>query len=138
MSVAVRMANVGNRLTESAKLRPDQLAVVVPTGRLGRRHYEHRTFRELDDDSNVLANAFLAMGIPPGSRLVLLVKPGMDFFALVFALFKAGMVTVLIDPGMGRANLIRCLEAVNPDGFVAIPLAQAIRALLRRRFPTAR
>ena len=33
----------------------------------------------------------------------------MEFIALVFALFKAGAVIVLIDPGMGRKNLLGCL-----------------------------
>ena len=33
---------------------------------------------------------------------------GLDFFSLVFALFKAGVVPVLIDPGIGLRNLGRC------------------------------
>ncbi len=63
-------------------------------------------------------------------RIALLVRPGNEFIALVFALFKAGAVIVLIDPGMGRKNLIRCLEDVEPEGFVAIPIAQWIRTSL--------
>ena len=46
--------------------------------------------------------------------------------------------TVLIDPGMGRSHLIECLADVQPDGFVAVPAAHAVRTLLRRRFPKAR
>ena len=37
-----------------------------------------------------------------------MVKPGLDFFALVFGLFKAGVAPVLIDPGMGVASLGGC------------------------------
>ena len=70
--------------------------------------------------------------------MALLVHPGIDFIALVFALFKAGLVIVLIDPGMGKKNLVRCLEESRPDGFVAVSLAQAVRTLLWRRFPQAR
>ena len=51
--------------------------------------------------------------------MALLVRPGIDFISLVFALFKAGAVIVLIDPGMGRRNLIRCLAEAEPEGFVA-------------------
>ena len=40
---------------------------------------------------------------------------------------------MLIDPGMGRSNLVRCLAEAEPEGFVAIPLAHAVRTLLRRR-----
>ena len=78
------------------------------------------------------------MGVVPGTRLALLVKPSIDFVSLVFALFKAGAVTVLIDPGMGRRNLLGCLEAAQPEGFVAIPVVQAVRTLCGRRFAAAR
>jgi acyl-CoA synthetase (AMP-forming)/AMP-acid ligase II len=47
-------------------------------------------------------------------------------------------VIVLIDPGMGRRNLIRCLAEAKPEGFVAIPAAQAVRVCLRSKFPCAR
>jgi acyl-CoA synthetase (AMP-forming)/AMP-acid ligase II len=39
---------------------------------------------------------------------------------------------------MGRSNIFRCLEEVEPEGFIAIPLVQAIRVLNGRRFSKAR
>lgn len=118
---------------------PDEIAVVTPGKRAGgKRKYQSWTFRELDEDSNRLAAGIQAMGAPSGSRIVLLVRPGFDFISLTFALFKAGMVTVLIDPGMGRKSLVRCLADVEPDGFIAIPIGHAVRTILRRRFPRAR
>ncbi|MHC4401812.1 MAG: fatty acid CoA ligase family protein, partial [Planctomycetota bacterium] len=45
---------------------------------------------------------------------------------------------ILIDPGMGRRSLIRCLAEAEPEGFVAIPAVHAARILFRRRFPQAR
>src|SRR5438874_2301054 len=112
----------------------------MPRGRdsAGKRIYQTVTFRELDDDSNLLAAGLWSMGVRPGMRLVLMVPPGIDFISLTFAMFKAGIVTVLIDPGMGRRNLIRCLAECEPEGFVGIPLAQALRTLLRSRFPRAK
>lgn len=116
------------------------MAIAEPLGRDadGRRRYRQVTYRELDDDSTLLADGLRTAGIPQGAKIVLMVRPGIDFISLVFAMFKAGLVSVLIDPGMGRKNLIRCLEEVDPEGFVAIPLAQAIRTVMRRRFPHAR
>ena len=96
-------------------------------------------FRANADNHDLrLAAGLLKLGLQPGARMALMVRPGIDFVSLVFAMLKARIVMVLIDPGLGRRNLIACLQAVNPDGFVAIPLAQAIRRLLRRRFPRAR
>jgi acyl-CoA synthetase (AMP-forming)/AMP-acid ligase II len=61
-----------------------------------------------------------------------MVRPGIEFIALTFALFRAGAIVVLIDPGMGRTNIFRCLEEVEPEGFVAIPIVQLIRWWKRR------
>ncbi len=66
-----------------------------------------------------------------------MVRPSLEFIALTFALFKAGAVIVLIDPGMGRTNIFKCLEEVDPDGFVAIPVVHWIR-MLSGKFPRAR
>jgi acyl-CoA synthetase (AMP-forming)/AMP-acid ligase II len=127
-------------LTATARDNPDGIAVAMPTGRLpsGKRRYETLTFRELDEDSDHIAAGLLAMGVEPGMRLALMVPPSIDFISLVFALFKARVVQVLIDPGMGRSNMIRCLADSQPDGFVGISLAQAVRTILRGRFPKAR
>jgi olefin beta-lactone synthetase len=134
------LVNVGLRLWATAAANPNGVAVAMPRGRdaSGKRIYESVTFRELDNDSNLLADGLMAMGVRPGMRLVLMVPPSVDFISLVFAMFKAGVVTVLIDPGMGRRNLIRCLAESEPEGFVGIPLAQAVRTLLQRRFSKAR
>jgi acyl-CoA synthetase (AMP-forming)/AMP-acid ligase II len=132
--------NVGFRLSETARVNPNGVAIAMPRGRdaAGKRKYDPLTFRELDDDTNRIAAGLHAMGVQPGMKLVLAVPPSIDFIALVFALFKAGVVQVLIDPGMGRGNLIRCLSDSQPDGFIGIPLAQAVRVLLRGRFPQAK
>lgn len=132
--------NVARRLTAMAARMPERTAVVVPGGRSsnGRRRYATYTFRELEAESNRLASGLRAMGVEPGTRIALLVRPGMEFIALVFALFKAGAVIVLIDPGMGRRNLITCLTEAEPEGFVAISAVHAVRSLLPKRFGRAR
>ena len=123
-----------------ARIMPDAVAVVEPLDydAQGKRRYRHVTFRQLDDDSERIARGLHAIGATPGTRLALLVRPGIDFISLVFGLFKSGTVAILIDPGMGRRNLIGCLAEAEPEGFIAIPAAQAVRWLLRRRFPKAR
>lgn len=132
--------NIAERLRESARLYPHQKAVVFPAGRdaQGRVTYSHLTFAQLDDESDRLAKGLIDYGVKPGHRLVLMVRPSLEFIALTFALFKTGAVAVLIDPGMGRSNIFNCLETVEPDGFVAIPIVQAIRAFNRRRFASAK
>ena len=134
-----RVVNIGRRLTGVAARMPDAVAVAMPLRhQQGRRRYAQVTFRQLEEDSNTLARGMQRMGIGPGVRMVLMVRPSIDFVSLAFALFKVGAVSVLIDPGMGRSNLLTCLEEVRPEGFVAAARVQAVRVLLRRRFGLAR
>ncbi len=132
--------NIADRLRQSAESWPDQRAVVFPQGtdRLGRTAWTHLTFRQLDNESEQLARGLVQLGVKKGDRIVLMVRPSLEFIALTFALFKAGAVIVLIDPGMGPRNVFRCLKEVNPRGFVAIRPVQIIRALRRGLFPEAK
>jgi acyl-CoA synthetase (AMP-forming)/AMP-acid ligase II len=132
--------NVAALLHDTAVRDPDGMAVAEPLGRdwHGRQRYRQITFRELERDSDVIAGGLRALGAHAAMRIALLVRPSIDFIALVFALFKAGLVVVLIDPGMGKQNLVRCLAETRPEGFVAVSVAQAMRVLLRRRFRQAR
>jgi acyl-CoA synthetase (AMP-forming)/AMP-acid ligase II len=144
---AVRL-NVTDRLTHFAAKMPDALAVACPHHSSPRHRREKRgssatiyatiTFAELDADASAIARGLLEWGVSPSARLALLVRPGIEFISLVFGLLRAGMVIVLVDPGLGRRNLLRCLQEAEPEGFVAIPTAQAARVLWRRKFPRAR
>ena len=131
--------NVADRLTQIAEQMPLGVAVACP-GRgdvAGHHSYATCTFQQLDDDATALARGLVDRGLTPGTRLVLLVKPSVEFVKLVFALLRSGATTVLVDPGMGKQHLLNCLAMTEPAGFVAISPAQAVRTLLRRRFPQA-
>ena len=132
--------NVGLRLSDTARQIPDNVGVVQPLGRdpSGKRLYRQLSFMELDRDTDSIAAGLHRLGIRPGMRIALMVQPGIDFISLVFAMFKAGVVTILIDPGMGRKNLVKCLDEAEPEGFIAVPIAQALRKLLPHRFRKAR
>jgi olefin beta-lactone synthetase len=64
--------NVGLRLSQTAQLDPHGIAV-VEAGRpdhSGKHSYRQCTFQQLHDDSNLLADGLLDMGVRPGMRLV--------------------------------------------------------------------
>ncbi len=126
------MCNIASHLPKMARLQPDALAVVFPTGldANGTRTYARQTYAELDKQSDVIAAGLGKAGITRGMRTVLMVKPGPEFFALTFALFKAGIVPVLIDPGLGIAQLKTCLAQAEPEAFIGIPAAHAARVVL--------
>jgi acyl-CoA synthetase (AMP-forming)/AMP-acid ligase II len=136
---AATHVNVADRLAQIAEVMPTAVAVACPGhGDVAGRHsYATCTFAELDRDATALARGLVELGVTPGMRLVLLVKPGIEFVKLVFAALRSGATTILIDPGMGRRHLINCLASAEPQGFVAIPAAQVARLVYRRRFPKA-
>src|SRR5687768_2140662 len=87
-AVDVRL-NVTDRLAEVAAQRPDAIAVVCPQRaspayRIVQRgengaSYATTTFAELDADATRIARGLLAWGVPPGTRLAMLVRPGIEF-----------------------------------------------------------
>lgn len=115
---------------------PGKRAVVVRTGEneLGRRWYSHLTFAQFGALRDTYVHGLRAEGIKPGMRVVLMVRPGLDFLPLCFALHKLGAVVVLIDPGMGRKNLIRCIKHTEPEAFIGIPQAHVAKLLFRDAF----
>ncbi|MCB1606791.1 MAG: AMP-binding protein [Xanthomonadales bacterium] len=111
--------------------RPHQVAIFVPAGRdgLGRQAHTHLSYAQLERESNAIAAGLAAYGIGRGVRTVLMVRPSLELFILMFALFKAGAVPVLVDPGIDRRALSTCLAQAQPEAFVGIPLAHLGRVL---------
>ena len=131
-------ANIAAQLPLRAAECPDALAVAVQQVRGGKTTYARYTMGELNEESDRLARALEDYGIGDGVRTVLMVTPSLEFFALTFALFKAGAVPVLVDPGMGLRNLKTCLREAEPEAFIGIPKAQVARLLLGWGKPTVR
>jgi acyl-CoA synthetase (AMP-forming)/AMP-acid ligase II len=92
------------------------------------------TFAEFEERSNQLANRFVKLGITPGMRALLFVKPCLDFSVITFALFKVGAVPVLIDPGMGLPNLLNSVKQVRPEAIVSIGMVHWLRRLKSEYF----
>jgi len=109
-----------------ARKNPDTPAIICPWGRRGGR----LSYSELDRRSTNIAQGLQSIGIGRGLRTALMVKPGLDLFALAFALFKCGAVPVLIDPGIGLRNMKSCLAKARPEAFIGIGLAHLARVLL--------
>ncbi|MFN4150743.1 MAG: fatty acid CoA ligase family protein, partial [Candidatus Sericytochromatia bacterium] len=106
---------------------------IVPEGRdfSGRVTYTHYTFKQLSDQSDIFACGLEHVGIKKGDKVVLMVKPSLDFFVTAFGLFKAGVVPVLVDPGIGTKNMGVCIQEVDPTGFIGIAKAHVGRLIFK-------
>jgi acyl-CoA synthetase (AMP-forming)/AMP-acid ligase II len=130
--------NIASHLSAMARRQPYQRAVVFPhsRSRSGRVAYTHLTFRQLEKESDCLAHGLASVGITRGTRTIVMVRPGLDFFALTFALFKTGAVPVMVDPGMGVRRMVDCFRQSRPEAFIGIPLAHVLRVVYPRFFNT--
>ncbi|MGD8770288.1 MAG: fatty acid CoA ligase family protein [Desulfobacterales bacterium] len=134
------MVNVASHLKRMVKIAPYKRAVVYPAARdpNGRVSYSHLTFLQLDRESDCLAHGFEKIGINRGTRTILMVKPGLEFFIIIFALFKTGAVPVIVDPGMGIRRMVDCFREGRPHAFIGIPVAHVLPTLYPKYFNTVR
>jgi len=134
------IVNVSSYLKDMAATQPYKRAVVYPAGRdkNGRVAYAHLTFLELDEESDRLAHGLQKAGIMRGTRTILMVKPGPDFFTLTFALFKTGAIPVVVDPGMGIRRMLGCLQESRSEAFIGIPVAHILRRFYPKFFKSVR
>jgi len=122
--------NIAHTLEQLAQERTESDALIVPRN----GSVSKLTFQQLDQDSNRLADGLRRTGMAKGDRVLVMVPSGIDFIALTFALFKLGAVPVLIDPGLGRRNVLNCIANAQPKGMIAVPLAHAARKLFSKAF----
>ena len=134
------VVNIASYLKRVANIAPYKRAVVYPAGRdnSGRVMYSHLTFLQLDRESDCLAHGMEKAGITRGTRTILMVKPGLEFFMIIFALFKTGAVPVVVDPGMGIRRMVECFKEGQPEAFIGVPPAHMIRTFYPRFFKTVR
>ncbi|QHC56894.1 alpha/beta fold hydrolase [Rathayibacter tanaceti] len=113
----------------------DSLALVemAPPGGGGPRSV---SWRLLSRRVRELAAGLRASGIGPGDRVSLLVPPGADLTALLYACLRIGAVVVVADAGLGLRGLTRAVRGAWPDLVVgALPGLSVARAL---RWPGGR
>lgn len=128
--------NVAHFLAEQASHQPDASAVRAPADREsdGTIRYVMRSFAQLEADASAAAHYFHRLGIGRGTRVLLMVKPGLDLIRIVFALFKIGAVPIVIDPGMGLRRFLKCVKHSRPEALVGIPVAIWLSRIFRCSF----
>ena len=124
-------SNVAKALSWQAQQQPNVTAIHYPKNSAFKKHnYASCTYQELNELSDCYARGLHEYGIGPGTRTALMLTPGLEFFAMFFALFKAGAVPVLIDPGIGMKPLKQCLAEAEPKAFIGVTKAHFARKIL--------
>ncbi|MEM1026013.1 MAG: fatty acid CoA ligase family protein [Myxococcota bacterium] len=108
--------NIADRLQEVAEQRGGHWALADGD----HPEADRLSFEDLDEDATQLARGLLHEGFEPGDRVLVFIKPSLDFFALVWALFRMGAVPIFIDPAMGTKPVLRAIREADPQRVVAI------------------
>ena len=122
--------NVAAHLALAAQNQPHKTAILP--AREGA--FAARTFAELEKDVAACARLLCVRDIRPQDKVLVMVRPGYELILNVFALFLLGACPVVIDPGMGLRNLLRCVKSTKPDGLIGIPLAWLLARFFRGTF----
>ena len=125
--------NITAVLSKIASERPEQIAMRCPGSRdaEGFAKYDLTlTYAELENRSNAIAAGLKKYGVTQGMHAVLMVRPSPEFFLTMFALLKIGAVPVLVDPGIAKSALKKCLQEARPEVFIGISITHAARIVL--------
>ena len=98
--------NVAQPLVDTATRVPFRPAIIFPAGRdrKGRAAFTQLTFQQLNEESDRYAYGLSAHGMRQGDRTLVMIRPGVEFIAVTFALLKIGAVPVFVDPGLLRRD----------------------------------
>jgi acyl-CoA synthetase (AMP-forming)/AMP-acid ligase II len=126
---ALKINNISEYLKLYAVISPSRPALLYP---------EKITYSDLEEKVNRYSFGLYHEGIRAGTRTLVMVPAGTDFFILTFALLRIGAVPVMIDPGMGIKAMSSVLADLEPEAFIGIPKAHLLRLAYPRVFKTAK
>ncbi len=122
--------NIASTLEKQAQEIPDVPALHVLKG----AHCDSVSFSQLEQESRKIAAGLDRLGVGKGTRVLVMVSPGIEFTAATFALFKTGAVPVLIDPGLGKESVLKGIEEAAPTVMIGVAKAHIARLLYQRSF----
>ncbi|HDQ34838.1 MAG TPA: peptide synthase, partial [Chloroflexi bacterium] len=128
--------NIAQTLPDRAAQDPFRPAIIFPAGRdkSGLPRFTQLNFQQLNTLVDQYARGLHDYGIHQGTRVLLLVRPGVELIGLTFALVKLGAVPVVIDPGMPTRAFLQCVREAAPTAFIGIPIAHVLRLAFRGAF----
>ena len=89
------------------------------------------SFADLASWVEALAAGLRDAGVQPGHRVAMLVPPGADLTAAVYASWRAGASIVVADAGLGLRRMADALRSAHADHLIAVPAGLALAAAYR-------
>ena len=120
-------APLWHHLESERTSRSTALVEMAPPVGTGPRTVSWRALARRVDE---IGAGLLSLGVRPGDRISLLVPPGADLTAILYACLRIGAVAVVADAGLGVRGLTRAVRGARPTLVIgAVPGLSAARAL---------
>jgi olefin beta-lactone synthetase len=89
------------------------------------------SWADLHERVKRIAVGLRATGLEPGDRVALLIPPGPDLVAVLYGCWRAGLVTVMADKGLGLRGLGRAIRGSHPAWIIGPSNALAAARTMR-------
>jgi acyl-CoA synthetase (AMP-forming)/AMP-acid ligase II/pimeloyl-ACP methyl ester carboxylesterase len=119
---------------KEAESKPFKDAVVIPRVLGNSISYRHMNYGDMKNLVHRYHRGLVTLGLKQGDRVLFLVKPGVDFLALSYAVMAEGAVPVFIDPGIEKAHLFKAIADIQADVFIGTQKAHILRMLKKDLF----
>jgi acyl-CoA synthetase (AMP-forming)/AMP-acid ligase II len=130
--------NIINDIEVWAIKNPQKTAIAWESTSLFQSKFHKLSYRQLIENSNSFANGLTNLGVQKGDKALIFLKPSLDYHAIVFAVFKLGVIPVFIDPGMGKENLLKAVEESKPKLLIAERIVHVLAKLNSKSFESAK
>jgi acyl-coenzyme A synthetase/AMP-(fatty) acid ligase len=107
--------NVVDLLHSRAAASPDAPAI-IDARRRGRRVL---SFSDLERASARAAGLLRAAGLRPGDGVLLLLPMSAELYVALLAIFRLGLVALILDPSAGQGHIERCCALYPPQALIA-------------------
>ena len=101
-------------LRQAARQFPDKVAVISPEA-----EGKETTYRQLEEQSSILAASLVDLGVAPGDRVALWMKNGVEYILSFYGILKAGAVVVPISTHYGHREVSHQLTITQARGLLA-------------------
>ena len=126
-------SNLARYLQRQAKTRPEAAALIDV--QRGRRRV--CTFGDLEQQAAQAATLLHQQGLRRGDAVLVLQPMSAELYVALAAIFRLGLMAVVLDPSAGRAHVAACCRMHPIKGFIGSPKAHLLRLLVPgvRRIP---
>lgn len=124
-----KINNISDYLRSNAEKHPEKPALLNP---------ERVTYNEMEGKVSKYSSALYNYSIIAGTRTLVMIPAGTDFFILLFSLLRIGAVPVMIDPNMGIKEMLSVLSDLEPEAFIGTPKAHLLRIVFPYAFKTVK